>query len=78
MMVDGIASATSLALPSLVGKGGQVPAAASVPARDDQLVVCGRDAARAPRFAATAHERALISYSMKVSFLSWHKLKLAS
>eukprot|EP01050_Picozoa_sp_SAG11_P002787 SAG11_NODE_145_length_14811_cov_24.558931_5_plen_92_part_00 len=63
MMVVEKASATSLALASLVGKGGQVPAAAlGVRGRDDQVVMGGRETAPAPRFAATAHERALIGF----------------
>eukprot|EP01052_Picozoa_sp_SAG31_P068089 SAG31_NODE_26898_length_434_cov_1.229851_1_plen_83_part_00 len=57
MIVVEIASASSLALASLVGEGGQAPAAASVPARDDQIVLDNREAADAPHFSAAAHEK---------------------
>ena len=44
---------------SLAEEGGRVPT--DVPARDDQLVVeRGREAAPAPSFAATAHEKLII------------------
>eukprot|EP01050_Picozoa_sp_SAG11_P029980 SAG11_NODE_8666_length_989_cov_1.396629_3_plen_144_part_01 len=63
----------NIAPAGLAEEDGRVPA--SVPARDDQLILDDREAAAAPHFAAAAHERTGISLTAclqpYIEQLSW-------